>query len=116
MVDDLLGVAECGHDSLALNVFMNTQIEMKKLQFHTPDAQGKSKCNVMHVGNDKGICPQLQVHGTVMQKITHDTYLGDIISCDGNNDLNIHSMVAKDMEKSMKSLIFLRESHLEAIM
>jgi hypothetical protein len=28
-------------------------------------------------------------------KITHDTYLGDIISCDGNNDLNIHSRVAK---------------------
>ena len=26
MVDDLIGVAECGHDSLALNVFMNTQI------------------------------------------------------------------------------------------
>ena len=44
MVDDLLGVAECGHDSLSLNTFINTQIEMKKLLFHTPDEKGKSKC------------------------------------------------------------------------
>ena len=27
MMGDLLGEAECGHDSLALNVFLNTQIE-----------------------------------------------------------------------------------------
>ena len=95
MVDDLLGIAECGHDSLALNTFINTQIEMKKLQFHTPDEKGKSKCNVMHVGKKSDICPQLQVHGTVMKKISHDTYLGDIISCDGTNDLNILNRVSK---------------------
>ena len=95
MVDDLLGVAACGHDSLAMNIFINTQIELKKLQFHTPDAKGKSKCNVMHVGNNTGICPQLQVHGTIMQRITHDKYLGDIISSDGSNNLNIQSRVSK---------------------
>ena len=55
MVDDLLGVASCGHDSLSLNTFINTQVELKKLQFHTPDAKGKSKCNVIHVGNDLGL-------------------------------------------------------------
>ena len=82
MLDDLLGVAECWHDSLSLNTFINTQIEMKKLLFHTPDEKGKSKCNVMHVGSNKGICPQLQVHGTRMQKVQHETYLGDIISDD----------------------------------
>ena len=60
MVDDLIGVAACGHESLAMNTFINTQIELKKLQFHTPD---ESKCNVMHVGKSSGICPQLlQVH------------------------------------------------------
>ena len=95
MVDDLLGVAECGHDSLSLNIFINTQIELKKLKFHTQDLKGKSKCNVMHIGNDKQICPQLQVHGTVMQKISHDKYLGDIISPDGRNDLNIQSRASK---------------------
>ena len=95
MVDDLLGMAECGHDSLSLNTFINTQIEMKKLLFHTPDEKGKSKCNVMHVGSNKGICPQLQVHGTRMQKVQHETYLGDIISDDGTNELNILSRVSK---------------------
>ena len=68
MVDDLLGVAECGHDSLAMNTFINTQIEMKKLQFHTPDDNGKSKCNVMHVGKSSGICPQLQVQELLCRK------------------------------------------------
>ena len=107
MVDDLLGVAECGHDSLAMNTFINTQIEMKKLQFHTPDDNGKSKFNVMHVGKSNGICPQLQVHGTIMQKIIHDTYLGDIIANDGSNELNIKSRVGKGhgkMTQIMNSL------------
>jgi hypothetical protein len=36
MVDDLLGIAPCGLESLAMNTFINVQIEMKKLKFHTP--------------------------------------------------------------------------------
>ena len=97
MVDDLLGIANCGHNSLALNTFINTQVELKKLKFHTPDANGKSKCNVMHVGQDKGICPKLKVHGTDMKLITHDKYLGDIIASDGKADLNIESRVGKGL-------------------
>ena len=30
MVDDLLGISPCGIDSLELNTFMNSQIELKK--------------------------------------------------------------------------------------
>ena len=41
MVDDLLAVAPCGIESVAVNVFINLQIEMKKLEFHTPDVNGK---------------------------------------------------------------------------
>ena len=29
MVDELLGIASCGHNSLALNTFINTKIELK---------------------------------------------------------------------------------------
>ena len=97
MVDDLVGIASCGHSSLALNTFINTQIELKKLKFHTPDEKGKSKCNVMHIGNNTGICPELQVHGTVLRNISHDKYLGDIVSSDGSNDRNISSRVAKGL-------------------
>ena len=93
MVDDLMGIANCGHSSLSLNTFINTQIELKKLKFHTPDENGKSKCNVMLIGNNTGICPGLQVHVTVMQNISNDTYLGDIVSADGRNDQNINIRV-----------------------
>ena len=43
MVDDLLGIAPCGIESLELNTFINVQIELKKLKFHTPGPDGKSK-------------------------------------------------------------------------
>ena len=73
MVDDLLAVAPCGIDSLAVNVFINTQIEMKKLKFHTPDANGKSKCHVMHIGKKNMSCPDLKVHGTPVGLVTWGT-------------------------------------------
>ena len=95
MVDDLLAVAPCGMDSLAVNVFINTRIEMKKLKFHTPDANGKSKCHVMHIGKKNMSCPDLKVHGTPMGLVTDDTYLGDIVSQDGSNQKNVRSRVGK---------------------
>ena len=94
MVDNMVGIANCGHNSLTLNTFINTQIELKKLKFYTPDAKGKSKCHVMHIGNDMGICPKLKVHGTDMQKVTQERYLGIILSSDGKCDLNVSFRVS----------------------
>ena len=42
MVDGLLGIAHCGLESIALNTFINVNIEMKKLRFHTPGPDGKT--------------------------------------------------------------------------
>ena len=70
---------------------------MKKLKFHTAENNGKSKCNVMHVGKHSVICPKLEVHGTSMHKITHTTYLGDIVAADSKNDINIQSRVGKGL-------------------
>ena len=53
MCDDLNGVARCGLESVALNAFITSQIEFKKLRFHTPDIHGKSKCHKLHVGKKK---------------------------------------------------------------
>ena len=61
------------------------------------DKNGKSKCNVMHVGKHSIICPQLKVHGSPMHTVTHTKYLGDIVAADSRNDLNIKSRVAKGM-------------------
>ena len=97
MVDDLLGIARCGDKSLDLNTVINSKIEMKKLKFHTPDANGKSKCHTMHVGKCASGCPSLKVHGSQMERVSSDTYLGDIVSDDGKNKLNIESRVAKGL-------------------
>ena len=95
MVDDLLGIAPCGLESLALNTFINVNIEMKKLKFHTVGSDGKSKCHKIHVGKKNQFCPKLLVHGTPMPEVPRDIYLGDVISGDGSNKPNIESRVSK---------------------
>ena len=68
---------------------------MKKLRFHVPDSEGKSKCNKLHIGKTKMECEGLKVHGCLMKEVKKDTYLGDIISSDGKNTLNIESRISK---------------------
>ena len=72
-----------------MNTFITTQIELKKLRFHVPDKNGKRKCHKMHIGKKNTFCPTLKVHGSIMQEVTEDVYLGDIISSDGKNTKNI---------------------------
>ena len=98
MVDDLNGISKCGLDSIALNSFMNAQIEMKKLRFYVPNKDGKSKCHKMHIGQKHENCPVSKVHGTVMESVTEDTYLGDIISSDGK----ILKMLQKEYQKELE--------------
>ena len=95
MVDDLIGISKCGLNSIELNTFINTQIELKKLRFHVPDKDGKSKCHKMHIGNRQEWCPVLEVHGTVMTNVTEETYLGDTLSSDGKNSKNIAKRISK---------------------
>ena len=85
MVDDILGIQDCGVKSITLNTFINTHIEMKKLRFHTPNTTGKSKCHKIHVGKSNSLCPELLVHGSPMECVQSDTYLGDVISANGSN-------------------------------
>ena len=109
MVDDLLGVASCGLNSLALNIFINTSIELKKLKFHTADVNGKSKCHVMHVGKKSVVCPKLEVHDTPINTIKNKKYLGDILSDDGKNDMNIKDRAAKGIGNVTKVMNILEK-------
>ena len=97
MVDDINAISECGLDSVNLNTFINSQMELKKLRFHVPDMDGKSKCHKMHVGRKKEMCPELRVHGTVMETVTEDMYLGDLISSDGKNKKNVEKRISKGL-------------------
>ena len=94
-IDDILSVALCGQDSLNLNISLNTQIETKKLRFHTPNADGKSKCHFIHVGKKSHSCPKLQVHDTDIEKVNSDTYLGDIVSYNGKHTETVKARVAR---------------------
>ena len=67
------GISKCGRDSLVLSSFLTTQIEMKKLKLHVPDAMGKSKCQKMHIGRKHDKCPTLKVHETVMEEVNEIT-------------------------------------------
>ena len=40
MVDDILAVTRCSKELLEVNTFINAQIEIEKLRFHTPDITG----------------------------------------------------------------------------
>ena len=97
MVDDLLAINSCGDKSLNMNIMINSSIEMKKLRFHTPDEKGKSKCHGIHVGKQTTECPDIRVHGCPIEKVKSDTYLGDVISNDGKNKLNIEARVSKGL-------------------
>ena len=99
MCDDLNGVSRCGIESVALNTYINTHIELKKLRFHVPDKKGKSKCNKIHIGRNQNSCSVLKVHGTEMKSVDFDTYLGDIISKDGKNTRNVQNRIAKGVGK-----------------
>ena len=94
-VDDLNGIAKCGLESKSMNRFLVTQIEMKKLRFHTADKNGKSKCVKMHIGKHNDFCPTLKVHGTIMPEVTEEMYLGDLLSADGKNTKNVKNRVSK---------------------
>ena len=97
MVDDLLAVRKCGFDSLDTNISINTIIELKKLQFHIPEPNKKSKCHFLHVGKPNHYCPGMKVHGHRADKVEEALYLGDIIRQDGRNTSNIKSRVNKGL-------------------
>ena len=91
MMDDVIGMAKCGNKSLTLN----THIEMKKLKFHKPDKNGRTKCFKLHVGNPNRYCPDLLVYGTPMSSVKSEVYLGQIIPSNGSNSENILNRISK---------------------
>ena len=97
MVDDLLAVRSCGFDSTETNVTINTLIELKKLQFHIPEENKKSKCHYLHVGKSNKYCPGMKVHGVKAERVEEAVYLGDIIQQDGKNTSNIKNRVKKGL-------------------
>ena len=51
----------------------------------------------MHIGKITVFCPELKIHGHDMEKVSQDTYLGDILSADGKNSMNIKDRTGKGL-------------------
>ena len=106
MVDDQVGISECGLDSVISTASLNAQTNIKKLQF------GESKCHKIHIGNKEILCPKNKIDTWTSEKssdnitsvfelidaegekhiissLKNDGYLGDIIQSNGKMDLNI---------------------------
>jgi hypothetical protein len=80
LVDDTLGISECGDAAIVKNAVINSFIETHRQQMH------QDKSVVVHVGNVKKCdkpCPTLKVHKTSMKDETSCKYLGNIITSNG---------------------------------
>ena len=107
-VDDLNVIAKCGTDSLKLNIFLNTSIELKKLSFHKADKSGPSKCVRMHVGKSNHSCPSLKVVNEKMGDVKEICYLGDKVSSDGRNNINVKDRTRKGLGLTCQIMKILR--------
>ena len=107
MVDDILAIAECGVQSIITNAYINTKVEMKNLKFGVK--AGKAKCHQIHIGKSENKCPTLFAHDIKIEKVTEDTYVGDVVSSDGKFTKNIKSRASKATGMSTQIMTMLRE-------
>ena len=128
MVDGKLLISEAGYKTARLNAFMNAKTASKKLQY------APEKCFVLHVGK----CipdykkPDLYVEGWKLQELTNtptgqkytnetfegeqgieekqtEKYLGQILSSDGSNLLNVKYRSGKGKGAKNKILNILED-------
>ena len=84
MIDDVLGMAACGDQSIELNAIINAKMEHKKLRL------SHDKCFKIHICKKFKQCSQvIKVHDSDMKHVTQATYLGDVISEKGTIDETI---------------------------
>ena len=77
MVDDTLGVSNCGKEAIRTNAVLNSFAETQRLTL------SKDKSVVIHVGKESNCavpCPILKVHEDNMHKKKSTKYLGNILS------------------------------------
>ena len=46
-------------------------------------------------GEKSAFCPSLKVHGTILNEVTEEMYLGDLLSSDSRNTKNIRNRISK---------------------
>ena len=80
MVDDTLGVSECGVSSVEKNSVINYFVETHRLEMH------EDKSCVIHVGHVtkcQQTCPTLKLHDQDMHDVRSSKYLGNVLTSGG---------------------------------
>ena len=63
MVDDQIGISKCGLDSALTTAHLNSQTNIKKLQF------GASKCHKMHIGKRDIVCTDNKIDTWKLEQV-----------------------------------------------
>ena len=96
MIDDNVGIAECGMNSIEKNAIINSFVEAHRLEMH------RDKSMVAHIGSAGKcghLCPELKVHQNKMPEADHIKYLGNIITSKGGNRATIEDRRQKGWGK-----------------
>ena len=113
MIDDVMGMALCGDNSIELNSIINAKMETKKLRL------SEDKCFKIHICKKETNCPQvLKVHEKDMKNASEATYLGDVLSENGTIDATVLQRTQKatgiiNQISSMLSSICLGSFHFD---
>ena len=82
MINDDVGISECGMDSFVKNAIKNAFVDAQRLEIHT------DKSMVTHIGRsikcDQSF-PKIEVHKNQMPEVQKIKYLGNITSSTGGN-------------------------------
>ena len=86
MIDNNVGISECGMDSVVKNAIMNSFVEAQRLEMHT------DKSMVTHIGSSTKCdqpCRKLKVHKNQMPEVQKINDLRNVISSTGGNQAKI---------------------------
>ena len=86
MVDDNIGISQCGINSVEKNAVINSFVEAHRLKLHV------DKSVVLHVGSVRKCdqpCTQLKIHNNKIHETENTKYLGNIVSSKGGNRATI---------------------------
>ena len=96
MVDDQISVSHCGLDSALATSHLNTQTNLKRLQF------GPQKCLKLHVGRKCQICPELSIDTWKLEKASDNvTSVVELVDAEGEK----HIMEEVDSAKYLGDII-----------
>ena len=92
MVDDILGISQCGVKAVELNALINAKIESKKLRLSA------DKCYKIHICKKKSKCStNIFVHDNLMKHKSQFSYLGEIVNEKGSLEDTIEARYQKSI-------------------